>query len=208
MPAPRQIDDGNFSSLMDNGPGLLSLPFERQGDTRSFEYRKKVRIQASSYVAIQNSKQGDVERPYQFATPRGAAYLISQGEPNDCGGGIIETTWTLAAYFTRYEGGSISYPAQLLSVGANTDWTVPPPTPEVAELALPLNCRIKYEYFITPAQVTAAPKVYVVFGRIYKLGGWGALQAGKEYAAQDSEISVYNGFQQKKTILITWPAGL
>lgn len=208
MAAPRQIQDGNFGQMAQNGPDLLSLPFERQGDTRSFEVRRKVRIEAAAYAAFQNTKVGDIEIPLQFQTVRGFAYLISQGEPNDCGSGIVETTWMLANYFTRFEGAGIVYPGQFLSVGATTDWSVPPPQPEVAELPLPLNARIKYEYFLTAAQVIAAPKVYVVFGRIYRLGGWGQLTAGKEYAAMDSEISVFNGFQQRKTVLIKWPAGL
>lgn len=208
MAAPRQIQDGNFGQLVQNGPDLLSLPFERSGDTASFEVRRKVRIQASSYVAYRNVSIGNVERPHQFPTTRGFAYLIAQGEPSDCGSGIVETTWTLAQYFTRFEGAGLVYPAQFLSVGATTDWTVPPPQPEVAELPLPLNARIKYEYFTSPAAVIAAPKVYTVFGRVVKLGGWGTLIAGREYAAMDSEISVFNGFQQRKTVLIKWPAYL
>jgi hypothetical protein len=205
MSVPNYIADGNFAVLGQNGPGIFTQPFQHEGDTKSYEYRVHWRMKASLYTPSANSRNFATgnEMLVPFVTPRGIAYLIEQGDAQDCGAGIIEVQRTYAMYYTRYVGTSIVWPAQFLSTGASYNWDNPPPAPEVGEIPLPLNARIKWEYGLVPFDQIYAPKVATIFNTVISYGGWPNFgPVGGWFPAENSEQGIYNGFHYRKTVLI------
>jgi hypothetical protein len=203
MPVPNFIYDGDMTIATQDGAGTWVLPFEGVGDTQSFEYIAYFTQLAANYLPLRNAIQplGGYEVMQTIVTARGTAYLVEESDINYIAPGLIRFKRRYVSLpVTRYEGNSFVYPIQFLSTTATYVWDSPPAEPTVAELPLTINGRIKYEYSLTKPDVIYAPKVAVVFGTTLTFGGWGALVDGQEYAAFDSEISIYvGGIWQRKT---------
>lgn len=200
MAIPHQITDGSFATAVQNGPGTWSLPFQDKGDTQSFEYKAMFRQDQSTYVPLQNSYNAYTGREYlsSIVTARGVAYLVSESDTRAIGNGLLEFERTYASLpRTRYEGGSLPYSLQNLQESPA----------EVQNLILTLNSRIKYEYFLTQPDVLVAQRVEVVFGSVVTFGGWAidSIPEGSEFLAEDSETTIYKGFFQRRSILVTAP---
>lgn len=205
MSVPNYVADGNYSVAVQSGPGIFSLPFQSEGDTKSYEWKAMFRMKASSYSPIINSRNvaTSVELLSSYVTPRGVAYLINQGDASDIGAGIVEFSRTYAMYYTRYVAQSIVWPYQFLSTSADYTWTNPPASPEVSELPLALNARVKWEYGLTEFEQIYAPKVATIFNTVVTFGGWPDMgPIGGWFAAENSEQGIFNGFHFRKTVQI------
>lgn len=212
MSVPSFIDDGNFSTAQQNGPGWWTLPFMNRGDSRTFEFHAKFRQSAASYVPYENQMAGVLntppplivrENPQWIQTARGKAYLVEESETTDVGCGILEFTRTYAGLpEARTEFSSIVYPFQFPSNSASYDWTVPPAGPEVAELPIRVQASIVFEYSLTPLPVIRAPKVFTVFNTFVYIG---TPPENGFFVAEDSENSIYRGyFYERKTAYVEW----
>ncbi len=210
MSVPWQVSDGDFSVLTQIGTPTWVLPFQDKGDTQSFELHAKYRIAASNYAPLRNPRilsGGTVEKPtfteqmQQRATARGIAYLVSESETSDVGGGILELTRIYASIpVIRFEGASIPFSLQFLYVSAGLDDAG---TPTIAEFPLTFSGRYKYEYSLSQPQVLFAPRLAIVNGEIKSVGVYADASPTAEFAAADSEIGIYKGgIFYRKTALV------
>lgn len=201
MSVPNGYDDGNFALALQNGCQEYTLPFFDKGDDKSFEISVTRRVAAASFTRP--------ELMSKIIHPKmGIAFLVEMTSPRAVGNGLIEWQETYASIpQTRYEASSIIYPMQFLSLSTSYDWDTVPAAPQVQELPVPMSCTVKYEYFIKKPEIQIAPRVAVLYNTVVAFGGWGTLIPGKEYLAQDAEISIYKGeIFQRRGVYITWPA--
>jgi hypothetical protein len=203
MSVPSFIDDGNFSTAQQNGPGWWTLPFMNRGDSRTFEFHAKFRQSAASYVPYENQLAGVLntppplivrENPQWIQTARGKAYLVEESETSDVGCGILEFTRTYAGLpETRTEPSSIVYPFQFIKEGGTEG-------PEVAEMPIPVQAFMVFEYSLQPLPVIRAPRVFQVFNSLkYIL----TPPENGFFVARDSENSLHRGyFYERKTCYV------
>ena len=208
MSVPNQINDGNWTVATQTGPGWWSLPFQANGDTRSFEYHAKFRQAAANYTPMSNSTLAYNVPPLTgkesitgITTSRGVAYLVEESETSDVGCGILEFTRTYASLpVTRTEQSTITYPFQFVSTSGTYSWTTPPAEPTVAELPLVVNANVVYEYSLSMQSVIRAPKVFSIFGTLLYIG---TPATGTFFVAEDSAIKLYRGyFYERRTVYV------
>ncbi len=216
MSIPAYIDDGDFSVPKQNGANSFSLPFFSRGDGKSFEVRQRWRVASASFKAptlmqkktfTAGSGFNSTGQLQLLAGSLGVSYLVECSDPDDVGNGLVEYAVTYASLpKTRKEGTSIVYPMQFLSTSGNYDFTTPPPAPEVAELQYPMAAEVEYTYTINRPPPLLAPRVEVLFGRVFNFNSWGVFQLGQRVLAQDAEITLYKGtMYQQRAIYIRWP---
>lgn len=199
MAVPRIVDDGDFQTAGVIGSPEWSTPFALQGDALTFEMRLKYRIDQARYKRAKNMQR--------VATPKGIAYLVDESDTSDIGLGVLEFTRTYASLpKLRIEGTSIVYPFQYLSTSASYDWATPPAEPAVFEVPLNVNAEIQYEYFLKRPVAQVAPKVAVIYGTVFRYGGWGTIFPGQRVLAEDSTIEIYKaGIYVRRGVYIKWP---
>lgn len=195
MSVPKTVNDGDFTKQALCGTPEYCFPFYDRGDDVSFEWISRWRCDARSYARLPLMTR--------YITPKGSAYLVNEGDPRDVGNGLLETKRTWASLpVTRIEGSSISYSFQFYRISAGL---MDAGTPEIAEFPSTVSCDVKFEYFLTKPQPLIAPRIGLVFNNLQFLGGYGALQNGRQYPAQDSDVDIYKGrIYVRKTLLFTW----
>lgn len=186
---PSIVDDGDFSVPVQNGSDEYSYPFLEQGDNKSFEMRRPFVVQSDKYKAP--------ELMARLTTLKGLAYLVEDDDPRDVGQGLVAFNRIYASVpVTRHEGTQIVYGMQFYSVADE----------ELAEIQIPLNARVRYEYSLNPMNPIIAPRAFMIFGELRALGGWGTLVPGNEYPAEDSTTGIYKGgIWFRRTVLIKYP---
>ena len=199
MSVPKYLNDGNYRLTQQVGCDEISLPFSDVGDHSSVEIKRTYRVAQGSYIpALPMSR---------ISIASGFAYLVNESEASNIGLGILEFTRTYASIpITRnWENTTIAYSKQYVSTSASYDWTTPPPAPEITEITYSTPGRVFYEFSLTPFDPLIAPRVAVLFGSVVAFGGWGLLQEGQFYPAEDSEVGIYKGkIYYRRTVAVKW----
>ena len=198
MSQPRIVYDGDFSTVKQIGPLEYNLPFFTRGDSYTFEVIQKLSVDATAYETMP-PMTGAV-----FKNHRGAltvVFLLEETPPTDAGCGRLEFTrvWgNIPA--TRSEYGNIVYAFQGLSNPSD------PATRGVNEISLNLPCRTVFQYSTSLPSVESAPKVFVLNGLYFTIGGWNAPAAGTEVLAKDTEVQIYKaGIYVKQSVIVKIP---
>jgi hypothetical protein len=217
MPVPKYTNDGDFTSVKQNGPTKFRFPFYDKGDSTTFEAHCKMRVEGNAYqpLAVMATKVF-----YQSAsqlsdsTFAGAApvtcYLVEEGDTDDVGNGLLEWTRVYSPVpADRTEYASTSWAYQILRTIASSE---NPFSASVSDIQLNLTCRIIYHYQLTVPTTDLAPQVQVIASDgvnpciITTFGSWGVITPGTWILSKGSESQIYKaGIYVKISTEIQFP---
>ncbi len=199
MAVPHTVNDGSFLVEHQIGADEWSTPFSLFGDSKSFEVKRKYRVQQDKYVRMKAMTKIQVRK--------GTAYLVEEGDANDIGNGLLEFQRTFAAVPNRrVEGTSIVYNLQFLSISTSYDWESPPEEPTVTSISRVMSAEVVYEYFLRRPLPQDGARVEVLFGTPFYFGGWGQFTPGQRVLAEDSTVEIYKaGIYVRRSVYIRWP---
>lgn len=222
MSTPAIIYDGNLHNIVQDGPGWFTLPFQSRGDTQSWEWHCYYTQLASDYYGVKNVQQPvagiplgiqtTIEQMQSINTARGTGYLVEESEPQE----LNNTAWlrfrrTYASIpVNRFEGTTVSYARQFLSINPEYTWVNPPPEPTVNEWVVPLQGYYTFEYAVGQyLPILYAPRISVMFQKILYIPNQASWPPDytKPFVAQDSERGIYKGgITYRKTLYAQWPS--
>lgn len=189
MSVPTQISDGDWRRLIPMEGGKIEFPFSDKGDNESFVETLKYRMDRGAF------------RPRTSMTQTrctlGTGYLVRQGDPHDVGCNLLEWEDRFAMVPNkRTEYGSFNYTAQWFAtvIEANVDpskyfYNV---NYDIEEQTFTVSAEFEYEYFATtPPSALIKPRVFLLFGRMYNIGGTPVI--GNRLVAEDSTVTIWEG---------------
>lgn len=176
---PKFIDDGSFTSAVQDGPDRWRYPFFDRGDQASFECLRSFVIREDQYSAP--------ALMIGFITRLGLAYLVEEGETQDVEGGLVRVQRTLASVpQTRDEPATY---VQTIQHARTVD-----SVNEIVETTATVSATVRYEYGLNPFRPLIAPKVSLVFGEfVYRGGLTGTNKPRDTDPLEDSEVGIYKG---------------